>query len=171
MASPQLLWALTRKWNSFQVTRGPKAVLSAEPGNLTNVPGAKHSGLANARSVDVAQDPVTGKVTLALKTRSAATKPKKATHKLVLKTADPHRGNRIIKKLISAQFYNPRNERAALQRYAKTVLAARRAQRQSAGALKVRYGRGSQPYDFTARTKGVKPAAAGGDDDDMPALS
>ena len=51
-ASPDLLWALTRKTNAFMVKRNGM-VLSSEPGNLANKHSFKFSGLANFETVGV----------------------------------------------------------------------------------------------------------------------
>jgi len=51
-ASPDLLWALTRKTNAFLVKRSG-AILTSEPNNLMGKHCFKYSGLANAEVVGV----------------------------------------------------------------------------------------------------------------------
>ncbi|KAF5385128.1 hypothetical protein D9615_000979 [Tricholomella constricta] len=56
--SSDLQWLLLRKNNSFMVQRvveGP--VFSKEPGNLRNLHSFKYSGLANPKTIDVADSP------------------------------------------------------------------------------------------------------------------
>jgi len=55
--SHDLQWLLLRKSNSFLVKRvreGP--VFSKEPGNLRNIHSYKFSGLANAKTIDIADN-------------------------------------------------------------------------------------------------------------------
>ncbi|KAI5118058.1 hypothetical protein M0805_005904 [Coniferiporia weirii] len=54
--SADLTWLLIRKNNSFIVKRVPEGPLfSKEPGNLLNLHSHKYSGVANAKTIDVAQ--------------------------------------------------------------------------------------------------------------------
>ena len=52
MASPDLLWALTRKTNAFMVKRNG-LFLSSEPNNLMAKHSFKYSGLANFETVGI----------------------------------------------------------------------------------------------------------------------
>ncbi|ORY86032.1 ribosomal L28e protein family-domain-containing protein [Leucosporidium creatinivorum] len=53
IASPDLLWLLTKKGTSFTHKRVGAPVFSAEKGNLRNLNSFKFSGLANARTLDI----------------------------------------------------------------------------------------------------------------------
>jgi len=53
--SQDLQWLLLRKYNSFLVKRVPEGpVFSTEPGNVRNIHSHKFSGLANAKTIDIA---------------------------------------------------------------------------------------------------------------------
>ncbi|KAI9317773.1 ribosomal L28e/Mak16 [Dichotomocladium elegans] len=51
--SADLVWALVKNNNAFLVKRS-NGQFSSEPGNLTNLNSFKYSGLANAKTVDIA---------------------------------------------------------------------------------------------------------------------
>ncbi|KAF9487494.1 ribosomal protein L28e [Pleurotus eryngii] len=56
--STDLQWLLIRNYNSFLVKRVPEGpVFSKEPGNLRNLHSHKFSGLANAKTIAVADSP------------------------------------------------------------------------------------------------------------------
>jgi len=49
----ELTWAITRKWNRFQVHSGDH-ILAAEPGNLLNRNSFRYSGLARPKAIHIA---------------------------------------------------------------------------------------------------------------------
>ena len=59
MVTESEIWECVKKNNSFLVKRSQgsnKAQFSAEPGNLYNLNTFKYSGLANAKTIDIATD-------------------------------------------------------------------------------------------------------------------
>merc|ERR1711981_988272 len=73
-ASSDLLWALTRKQNSFLVKRNGLQ-LTSEPHNVMNKHSFKYSGLANLETVGV-EDNTRG-ITLKLKNKKNSQNPKR----------------------------------------------------------------------------------------------
>ncbi|KAF8661422.1 hypothetical protein AX16_001340 [Volvariella volvacea WC 439] len=56
--SSDLEWLIIRKYNSFVVKGVPEGpIFSREPGNLRNLHSHKYSGLANSKTIDVADSP------------------------------------------------------------------------------------------------------------------
>merc|ERR1712146_201503 len=82
MASSDLLWALTRKNNSFLVKRNGLQ-LTSEPNNLTGKHCFKYSGLANEEAVGVEECP--RGVTLKRKNKKNAMAPKRNVVSMTLR--------------------------------------------------------------------------------------
>ncbi|KIY51966.1 ribosomal protein L28e [Fistulina hepatica ATCC 64428] len=56
--STDLQWLLIRNYNSFMVKKVPEGpIFSKEPGNLVNLHSHKYSGLANSKTIDIADSP------------------------------------------------------------------------------------------------------------------
>merc|ERR1711988_1954551 len=71
-ASSDVVWGIIRKNSSFLVKRN-LLELSSEPGNLMNKNSFKYSGLANAETVDVADN--TKGITFSRKNKKNAAQP------------------------------------------------------------------------------------------------
>merc|ERR1712100_558891 len=75
-ASPDLLWALTRKTNAFMVKRNGLQ-LSSDPNNIMGKHCFKFSGLANAEVVGVQETDAQRGITLTKKIKKNGQNPKK----------------------------------------------------------------------------------------------
>mmetsp|Transcript_13875 Transcript_13875/g.45265 ORF Transcript_13875/g.45265 Transcript_13875/m.45265 type:complete len:146 (-) Transcript_13875:184-621(-) len=113
-ASPEVLWKCVRKNTSFMVKRNG-IQLTSEPGNVMNKNSFKYSGLANAKTVDIAVDGEDA-VTMGLKAPKRIQHPKEAIRVTPLKK-DFRRVARSIKTQVGGQWYRADLADMALARY------------------------------------------------------
>jgi large subunit ribosomal protein L28e len=132
--SADLVWSVIRNNSSFLVKRGGSQ-FSSEPGNLLNVNSFKYSGVANARTVDVAATADNKGVVLAKKKAASRRRPgnltlvcnclpllatslAKTTHK---------KGYRRVAKGLAAELKNfrPDLKKAALSRASRLVRSSK----------------------------------------------
>merc|ERR1712138_271015 len=120
-ASPDLLWALTRKTNAYLVKRNGLQ-LSSEPNNVANKHSFKFSGLANFEAVGVEETDGKRGITLSKGI-------KKNTQRAVV-SQDYKKGMRHVAKSIKAQtegkFYRKDLTKPALARWYKLWKAQNR---------------------------------------------
>ena len=93
MAAPQLIWEVVKGHNAFVRKNLNHTTFSAEPGNLYNKHSYKHSGLANAKTVDIRAEGDALKVSK--KRTKTAQQPAKATTASVSKKS----GRRALKSV------------------------------------------------------------------------
>merc|ERR1711918_191761 len=115
MASPDLLWALTRKHNAFLIKRDGLQ-LTSEPNNLMNKNCFKYSGLANAEVVGVEECP--RGITLKKKNAKNASKPARSVVSTDLKK-DFRKVAKSIAKRTDDSFYRRDLKKAAQARWYK----------------------------------------------------
>merc|ERR1712146_183043 len=115
MASSDLLWALTRKNNSFLVKRNGLQ-LTSEPNNLTGKHCFKYSGLANEEAVGVEECP--RGVTLKRKNKKNAMAPKRNVVSMDLKK-DFRKVAQTLKNKTEGSYYRKDLSQAALARWYK----------------------------------------------------
>ncbi|KAG6852639.1 hypothetical protein C0991_010258 [Blastosporella zonata] len=121
--SSDLQWLLLRKNNSFIVKRAVEGpVFSKEPGNLRNLHSYKFSGLANAKTIDIAQTPAGVQIS-ARKTKASSGAVKLALAKSTLR---PRSGSRRAQGIV-AQYakrgYRPDLRTAAIARVSALIAA------------------------------------------------
>jgi len=123
--SYDLEWLLTRKWNSFMVDRVPEGpVFSREPGNLLNLHSAKYSGLANGKTIDIAEQD--GQLVLNTRDDEAglhANKKAKKSERIRSRSGGRRVAGIVSKKIGSG--YRPDLRKAALAR-ASALLEAQK---------------------------------------------
>ncbi|KAM5539905.1 hypothetical protein V8D89_006408 [Ganoderma adspersum] len=121
--SSDLQWLLLRKNNSFIVKRlveGP--ILSKEPGNLTNIHSFKYSGLANEKSIAIADTESGVKITVQKKGAS----PRAVRPASVTSTIRPRSGGRRaagIAAKLAKRGYRPDLRVAALARVSAIIVS------------------------------------------------
>ncbi|KAG7451928.1 ribosomal protein L28e [Guyanagaster necrorhizus] len=121
--SSDLQWLLVRNYNSFIVKRVPEGpIFSKEPGNLRNIHSHKFSGLANAKTVDVADSPSGIKIT----TRKPKASPNAVVPAKATSYIRPRSGARRalgIASLPAKRGYRPDLRSAALARVSALIAA------------------------------------------------
>merc|ERR1712146_326955 len=115
MASSDLLWALTRKNNSFLVKRNGLQ-LTSEPNNLTGKHCFKYSGLANEEAVGIEECP--RGVTLKKTNKKNAMAPKRSVVSIDLKK-DFRKVSPTIKNKTEGSYYRRDLAKPALARWYK----------------------------------------------------
>merc|ERR1712006_60188 len=106
MASSDLLWALTRKTNSFMVKRNG-LYLSSEPNNVMNKHSFKYSGIASNEAVGIEENESGKGITLKLKNVKNGSAPKKDFRKVAAS----------IKARTEGKFYRKDLSKPALARW------------------------------------------------------
>ncbi|KAI9026872.1 ribosomal L28e/Mak16 [Hyaloraphidium curvatum] len=96
MASPDLIWLVTRNNSSFLLRSG-RYEFAREPGNLTGVNSFKASGLANAKTVDVSA--TEGGVVVSLRSKKGGSSPAASLRSVTIKKG-ARAANRQAEKLI-----------------------------------------------------------------------
>merc|ERR1712216_302894 len=94
-ASPDLLWALTRKTNAFLVKRNGLQ-LSSDPNNIMGKHCFKFSGLANAEVVGVQETDAQRGITLTKKIKKNGQNPKKNIVAVDLKKGMRHVAKSVL---------------------------------------------------------------------------
>ena len=118
MSSPALTWLLVKKHNAF-VIRRDGATFTTEAGNLTSRHSFTHSGLANLKTIDIAENKGARGGIVLTKTRAsraAARRPATRTSSAVLT-----RDFRRVAKAVNAACDGYRNDLkgAALARWSR----------------------------------------------------
>ncbi|RDB24416.1 60S ribosomal protein L28-1 [Hypsizygus marmoreus] len=121
--SADLEWLLLRKNNSFVVKRVPEGpVFSKEPGNLRNIHSHKFSGLANRKTIHIADSP-SG---IQISTRKTKGSPTGVASTVSKSTVRPRSGSRRalgITSKIAKRGYRPDLRTAALARVSALLIA------------------------------------------------
>ncbi|KAK1229923.1 hypothetical protein PQX77_007022 [Marasmius sp. AFHP31] len=121
--STDLQWLLLRNYNSFVVKRVPEGpIFSREPGNLTNIHSHKYSGLANTKTIDVAD--VNGSIQIT--TRKPKASPQAVAPARAVTTTRARSGGRRALRVASANAkkgYRPDLRRATLARVSALLAA------------------------------------------------
>ncbi|KIP04164.1 hypothetical protein PHLGIDRAFT_109972 [Phlebiopsis gigantea 11061_1 CR5-6] len=138
--SSDLQWLLLRKSNSFlvkRVTEGP--VFSREAGNLTNLHSHKFSGLANAKTVDIAPSAAGVSITTRKKSASPYVVKKAYVHTSIRARSGDRRAAGVTAKIVAKKGYRPDLRTAALAR-TSAILASYK-EKKVAPPKKVRGGK------------------------------
>ncbi|KAI9317731.1 ribosomal protein L28e [Dichotomocladium elegans] len=140
--SADLVWSLVKNNNAFLVKRS-NVQFSSEPGNLTNLNSFKYSGLANAKTVDIASAPRGVRVTT--QKVKKANSPAKAKNTTVI--AKSRRVTaKSVANLIARSGYRPDLRKAALAR-ASAILSSQAPKK----AKVVRAGKGLRAQKAAAK--------------------
>ncbi|KAI0348313.1 ribosomal protein L28e [Trametopsis cervina] len=121
--STDLQWLLIRKNNSFIVKRVPEGpIFSKEPGNLTNLHSHKYSGIANDKTIHVAQGPSGIQIVTRKKGASPNTVRKASVSSSIRNRSGPRRSAGVAASLAKRE-YRPDLRTAALARTSALLLA------------------------------------------------
>ncbi|KAJ7292561.1 ribosomal L28e protein family-domain-containing protein [Mycena rebaudengoi] len=164
--STDLQWLLLRKNNSFmvkRVTEGP--VFSKEPGNLRNLHSHKFSGLANSKTIHIA-DSGSGIQIVTRKTKASPSAVSSASSTSTVRARSGGRRSIGIAAGTAKRGYRPDLRTAALARISALIAAQR--EPKPAPAKKSRSKKSKAPAPVAKARKSA--AAAADDDDDLPDL-
>ncbi|BBN00168.1 large subunit ribosomal protein L28e [Marchantia polymorpha subsp. ruderalis] len=142
MASPDLLWQLVKKNNSFLVKQNGNnnrsVQFSSEPNNLYNKNTFKYSGLANKKTVSIVPAGEGLSVTLATTKTKKGNKPAESINRSVLKR-DFRKMARAVVNQVAENGYRPDLKQSALARLAavhKSLRVAKAGVKKSSKARK-----------------------------------